>query len=375
MPARLRPLLFLLLAAVASLAVAACGGDEKKTASSDTDVDTLLKNTFSGKKKVDAGKLDLTLRIDAKGAQGVNGPITLKLGGPFQSQGAQKLPKFKIDFAFEGAGQSIKAGLTSTGQKGFVNFQGNDYAVSDQVFTQFRKGYEQAQRKGNKSNQSLSTLGLNPRNWLTGAKNAGEAKVGGDDTIKITGGVDVAKLLDDANTALQRTRELGVQGSKDLPAKLTEAQKQQVADAVRDIKVEIYTGKDDSILRRMVIALGIVAPKETQGGGSAKFNLDLSMTGLNEDQEIVAPSSAKPFEQLLSSLGGLGLGGLGGAGSGSGSGSGSTGGAGSGSTGGSGSSGSTGGSSANLEKYSQCVTEAGNDAAKARKCADLLTNP
>jgi hypothetical protein len=365
MPARLRPLVFLLLAAVASLAVAACGGDEKKTASSDTDVDTLLKNTFSGQKKVDSGKLDLTVRIDAKGVQGVNGPITLKLGGPFQSQGAKKLPKFKIDFAFEGAGQSIKAGLTSTGQKGFVNFQGNDYVVSDQVFTQFRKGYEQAQKKGNKSNQSLSTLGLNPRNWLTGAKNAGEAKVGGDDTVKITGGVDVPKLLDDVNTALQKTRQLGVQGSKDLPAKLTDAQKKQVTDAVRDVKVEIYTGKDDSILRRMVIALGIVAPKGTQGGGSATFNLDLSITGLNEDQEIAAPSNAKPFEQLLSSLGGLGLGGLGGSGSGSGSGS----------AGGSGSSGSGGGSSANLEKYSQCVTEAGTDAAKAQKCAELLTNP
>jgi hypothetical protein len=367
MHARLRSLLLLLLAAAASLALAACGGDAKKTASSDTDVDTLLKNTFSGQKKVDSGKLDLTLRIDAKGAQGVNGPITLKLGGPFQSEGKQKLPRFKIDFAFEGAGQSIKAGVTSTGQKGFVNFQGSDYAVSDQVFAQLRKSYEQAQKQGNKSNQSLSTLGLNPRNWLTGAKNAGEAKVGGDDTIKITGGVDVSKLLDDVNTALQKTRQLGVQGSQDLPTKLTDAQKKQVADAVRDVKVEIYTGKDDSILRRMVIALGIVAPEGTQGGGSAKFNLDLSITGLNEDQEIAAPSNAKPFDQLLSSLGGLGLGGLGGKGSGSGSGSGNS--------GGSGSSGSTGGSNANLEKYTQCVTEAGNDAAKARKCADLLTNP
>jgi hypothetical protein len=354
----LRPLLLSLLAVLA-LAVAACGGGDK--ASSDTDVDKLLADTFKGNKKVESGKLDLSLRVDAKNAEGVNGPITLKVSGPFQTEGKQKLPKFKIDFAFEGAGQSIKAGLTSTGTKGFVNFQGSDYAVSDQVFKQFKAGYEQAQKQGNKQNQSLSSLGLDPRRWLTNPKNEGEAKVGDDDTIKITGGVDVEKLLDDVNQALRKTRELGVQGAQGLPSQLTDAQKKQVADAVKNPRVEIYTGKDDTILRRMVVAMGVVTPKSSSSSsGSADFKLDLAISDLNEDQEISEPANAKPFDELVSQLGGLGLGGLGGA-SGSGSGSGSS---------GSGSS-----NNANLEKYSKCVSEAGNDAAKARKCADLLTSP
>jgi hypothetical protein len=39
-----------------------------------------------------------------------------------------------------------------------------------------------------------------------------------------------------------------------------------------------------------------------------------------------------------------------------------------------GSSSSGGGSNAqDFEKYSKCVTKAGNDTAKAQKCADLLT--
>jgi hypothetical protein len=356
-----------MLAALAIFAVS-CGGDDG--ASSDTDVGTLLKETFSGDKKVDSGKLDLSLRINAKGTQGVSGPITIKLAGPFQSQGDKKLPKFKIDFAFEGAGQSIKAGLTSTGEKGYVNFQGTDYAVSDQIFRQFRAGYEQAQKQGKQQNQSLTSLGLDPRSWLTNAKNAGEADVGGDETIKITGGVDINKLLDDVNQALRKTRELGVQGTQDLPSQLTPQQREQVADAVKDPKVEIYTGKQDKILRRMVIALGIVAPEGTQGGGSTDLNLDLAITGLNEDQEIPEPSDAKPFDQLLSQLGGLGLGDLGGSGS-SGGGSGGSG------SGGGGSKGSGSGSTSddNLEKYSQCITEAGSDVDKARKCADLLTQP
>ena len=194
-----------------------------------------------------------------------------------------------------------------------MNFQGTEYVVSDQVFKQFKAGYEQAQKQGKQQNQSLSSLGLDPRPWLTNPKNEGEAKVGDDDTIKITGGVDVNKLLDDVNQALKKTRELGVQGTEQLPSQLTEAQKKQVADAVKNPRVEIYTGKEDKILRRMVIALG----HRRAGGqlsGSADIKLDLAISDLNEDQEISEPSGAKPFDQLLSQLGGLGLGGLGGGG-------------------------------------------------------------
>ncbi len=192
-----------------------------------------------------------------------------------------------------------------------MNFQGTEYVVSDQVFNQFKAGYEQAQKQGKEQNQSLSSLGLDPRAWLTNPKNEGEAKVGDDDTIKITGGVDVNKLLDDVNKALQKTRELGVQGTEQLPSQLTDAQKKQVADSVKDPKVEIYTGKEDKILRRMVISVSLVDAQNE--AGSADIKLDLSISDLNEDQEISEPSGAKPFDQLLSQLGGLGLGGLGGA--------------------------------------------------------------
>jgi hypothetical protein len=360
MPIRARSFLVLLVALLA-LVVAGCGGNKSSSADESTSVDELLDQTFSGKKKVDSGKLDLTLKVDLQGGSSqVQGPISLRLTGPFETQGDGKLPKFDVDAAFQGAGQSLEAGLTSTGDKAFVNFQGTDYVVSDQVFQQFKAGYEQAQKqsadKGNQ--QSLATLGIDPRRWLTDAKNAGEAKVGDTDTIKITGGVDVDKLLDDVNTALDKARNLGVQGSDTLPEKLTDKQKQEAADAIKDLSVEIYTGKDDTTLRRMVVTMGVDA-KDTAGGGatSGTLSLDFSLLELNEDQSIEEPSGAKPFDQLLGQLGGLGLG-LGGAGA---SGSGSSG------------SGTGGASAEDLKKYSDCVTNAGSDTAKAQKCADLLS--
>jgi uncharacterized membrane protein YgcG len=361
--------LLLLAALLGTLALAACGGDDGKEASSDTDVDTLLKQTFEGGKEINSGKVDFRLRMNITGGANsqVSGPVDISLSGPFQSEGKAKLPQLGLAAKITGGGQNITAGVTVTEDKGYVNFNGQDYVLSDQVFQQFKQGYEQAAAKGSKENndQSLARLGIDPRNWLTNAKNEGEAKVGDTDVIKITGDVDIGKLLDDVNTALAKAGSLGVQGAAQLPTKLTDDQKAQIEKAVKDVSVEIYTGKDDSILRRLALALKVDDPQ-----AQADVKLDFSLLDLNEDQDFSAPSDPKPFDELLGQLGGLvpGLG-AGGAAGGGGSGSGSGGSSGSGS----GSGGSSGTSSAKLQEYTKCLEDAGQDLEKAQKCAELLT--
>jgi len=335
----------------AALVASGCGGDD--SADSGTDVDKLLQDTFSGDKKVESGRLDLGIRIEAEGGGAgtqLQGPVNVRLEGPFQSQGDGRLPQFSFNASFQGAGQNLQAGVTSTGDKGFVNFQNADYAVSNEVFEQFKTGWEQAQKqdRGNDS-PSLASLGIDPRKWLTNARNAGEAKVGDTDTIKITGDVDVPKLLDDVNSALQKARSLGGQAGEGLPEQITEQEKQQAAEAIKSLNVEIYTGKEDSILRRMVVDLDVAADTG-QGNQSGTMRFDLQLLDLNEDQEISEPENPKPFEELVGNLSSL----LGG--------SAAAGGAGSG-----------GANSENLEEYSKCIEDAGSDADKARECADLLT--
>ena len=128
------------------------------------------------------------------------------------------------------------------------------------------------------------------------------------------------KLLEDVDGALERVRRLGVQGSEQLPDRLTDEEKQQTADAVERLDVEIYTGADDRILRRLVVDVGLRAPEgEAQAGAqSVDIRFDLQLLDVNEDQDIEAPSGAKPFKELVAQLEGLGLGnlGLGGGGSG-----------------------------------------------------------
>jgi hypothetical protein len=356
---RLRPALLLSLIAAVALGFAACGGDDDsgggEEASSSTDVNELLTQTFTGKKEVKSGNIDLSLKIEAQGGESqLDGPVSVTLKGPFQTQGGGKLPKFKLDASLEGAGQSLKAGATSTGDKGFIAFQGTNYAVDGQVFQQFKASFEEAQKQGSDQGQSFASLGMDPRKWLTDAKNAGEAKVGDDDTIKITGGVDMAKLLDDVNAALGKASSLGLSGTGQVPEKLTEEQRRQVLDAVKDPRVEIYTGKDDQILRRLVVNLGV---EDAGSDTSGTVAFDISITDLNEDQDIAEPADAKPFSDLVSQLGGLGLGAASG---------------GSSESGGSSSDDTGGSSTEDLEKFSKCIEDAGEDVEKARKCSELI---
>jgi hypothetical protein len=352
---RPRTVVLVLLFAAVGLVAAACGSsDSGEEASSSTDVNELLTQTFSGSKEVKSGNLDASLKLASTGGSSQIGDLSIRLAGPFQSQDGGTLPKFHLDATMDAGGQSIKAGATSTGDKGFLSFQGTDYAVNDRVFQQFEAGFEQAQKQDSKKQQSLATLGMDPRKWLTNPQNAGEAKVGDDDTIKITGGVDVARLLDDVNNALGKASALGLGGSTQLPERLTEAQKREATDAIKDPRVEIYTGKDDKILRRLVVNLGV---DDKSSNATGTVALDISIADLNEDQDIAEPADAKPFSDLVGQLRALGLGAASGGSSSSGASAPSSG----------------SGSSEDLDKFSECLKKAGEDAEKARKCADLLS--
>src|SRR5690349_6436262 len=128
---RLRTAPVLLITLLAMAVVTGCGGGSSDSASSSTDVNQLLKDTFSGQHSVKSGKLNLAIKASSTGgSSSTQGPISVTLSGPFQSQGTGKLPKLALDAKVDGAGQNITAGLVSTGDKGYVKFQAQAYVVS-----------------------------------------------------------------------------------------------------------------------------------------------------------------------------------------------------------------------------------------------------
>jgi hypothetical protein len=360
-PIRSSLLVFALLVA-SILLVAGCGGGGGQ------DPQKVLNETFSGKKKVTSGKVDVSLTVTAEGVSQLKGPITLSLTGPFQSQGSGQLPKFDFDLKLGAQGQNFTAGAISTGDKGYIKLQGNTYEVSSQLFNAFKQGFQksQAQQNGTPQNPSFASLGVNPRDWLKSPENKGEEDVEGTTTIHIASGIDISKFLDGVSQLLSKAGQLGVTQTRRLPTTLTAQQKKAVQDAIQDPTFDVYTGKDDKIVRRLTVKLKFTVPAAQQqranGLKGGQITFDLKVADLNQPQTVNAPANAKPFSELSSALSGLGaLGALGGSSS-------------LGGTGGSSGGSSSTGSSAKVQAYAQCVQQAGSDVAKAQACAKLL-NP
>ncbi len=351
----LRPRLICLLAALIALAgvVTACGSD-------DASVDEVLAETFGEDKQIRSGRLDLTVRADVQGLPTLRGPITVRLSGPFAATGKAELPRFDLNLGLSGNGQSIEAGAVSTGDEGFLRFAGTSYALGAGLMRQVREGYAEQARcsAGREGGVSLASLGVDPRRWLREAQDAGSEEVGGVETTHVRARVDVPRLLEDVNRVLARGSRPAADpcGTGERPgappAPLTATERRELARVVRDARVELWSGDEDRILRRMNVALRLAVPEDRRGaagglqGGTLRF--DLVLGAINEDQDIAAPKDAQPLGALTERFGGGGglpaIPGLGGAGSGGGS---------------------------ERDDYLRCLRDAGNDVERQQRCAAL----
>jgi hypothetical protein len=351
-----------LLLFVVPLLVAGCGGG---SGGGDASTSQLLKDTFSGGKTVKSGKLDVSLGFEAKGLPTLTGPVALKLSGPFQSEGAGKLPKLDFDLALAAGGQTVQAGAVSLGDNGFLKFGGRAYTVDKALFDQFKTGYEksQAQAKGKDAGPSFSALGVDPARWLKDARKVGKADVGGTSTFHITSGVDVPRFLADINKLLSKAKNLGGSMTQSVPQGLSPTVQSIIERSVKSAQVDVYTGESDHTLRRLALNVSLVVPKDAQksAGGlqSGELRFDLQIADLNADQTINAPANPRPLSDLQQALGVL-------------QGGGSTG-AGTSTTPSTTIPQTTTTPSAGAPKaYLDCVQKAGTDIAKVQQCAGLL---
>ena len=133
-------------------------------------VDQLLKQTFSGDKQVKSGVLDLSLASTPRAPRSCSGPLSLRLTGPFESQGKGKLPKFELAAQrLAERARTSRPASRSTVDKGFVYFQGTDYVVSDNVCepVQARATSSRSRRRSAKSGEQV-VLGARHRSRATG---------------------------------------------------------------------------------------------------------------------------------------------------------------------------------------------------------------
>jgi hypothetical protein len=354
----------LTLVALASLVLAACGSSNDSSSGSPS---TLLSQTFTGTHKVTSGVLNLTLTIDASGSSTLNGPITLRFGGPFQTRGAGKLPESNFTVSASALGRNASLGILSTGTSGYVTLQGTSYQMPQATFQKLESSFAQLASSAGTSQGSgtLSKLGIRPLRWLTHPTKVGTEKVGGAQTTHIHAGINVPVLLNDLNTFIEKASAASnVSGAAALQSGLSPATRQKIAAAIRNPSFDVWTGTSDKTIRRLTIALTvpITGSLSTQLGGvkSADIGLTMQYSDLNQPQTISAPKTVRPYSEFQSKVSafvrGLQSAAAGVVGSGS---------------GGTSPNGSTG-SSPNVTKYGQCIQQANGDVAKMQKCAALL---
>jgi hypothetical protein len=351
---RIRALTALALALIGAVVLAACGGG-----GNNEDPQQVLQETFNNPTPIHSGNFDLDFKIETNGGDNP-GSFEAKLGGKFESQGSGAFPKFDIDASIkaESGSQNLSGtgGLISTGDQAFVNFQGTNYAVPQQLYDEFTTTYAQlqGQNSSGKSANLLKTLGISPGDWLTDLMIEGTEDVEGTSTIHISGSANVPKLVADLKTIAEKA------GSA--VGNVNTQQLNQLNDVVQSGDIDVNSGESDKLLRRFQIHVDLKPPAGTPGApDSLSVDLQLNLADVNKPETFNAPANAQPLSSLFQSIGinpkqlGSALrGGLGTSGALPESG------------------GSTAApSTAGVQAYEQCLSQASGSAA-LQKCAALL---
>ena len=323
--------------AVLPAAVAACGGGGGGGGSEDPN--QVLDQTFNNPTKVTSGNLAISLDGTADGTQ--SGSLTATIDGPFQGDASNPttFPQFDLTakVSASGAGQSFSfdGGLIATKDNAYVDYQGQAYEVGSSVFQQFKTAYEKSAKKakseqGSQSSSILEQFGIDPKTWLTNVSNEGDESVDGQDTIHIHGDASfagqgiVAETLNLSSLDGYTTggtlhlisnnqvgfKKLAQRAPGDAAQQLTPSQLDKLKSAIKDASVDVYSGTDDHLLRKLSLSLSI-APPAGSGVSSVEVDFSVTISDLNQPQTITAPSGAKPISGLLSQFGISGLGPLG----------------------------------------------------------------
>ncbi|HEX3042892.1 MAG TPA: hypothetical protein VHP56_12460 [Solirubrobacterales bacterium] len=296
--------LFAVLIAAASV-LAACGSSSD-SANSNEDPQKVVEN--AGLEGVKSGNLDLSLHVVSEGKEGGEGEV--ELSGPFEAGAKGELPQLEMsaeasgtamgeDFDFEG-------GLTVLTDRAFVGYKGSNYEIDPTIFGFIKSAVEQSQQQEGPESGDITACqkaaeGIKFSQFAEELVNEGSVDVDGTSTTKVSGDVDVSGGVD---ALIQLTEDPAcssqLEAAGPLPLGELEDAKGELSKAVKKAHIDLYVG-DDDIVRKVAVELTIQPPKA--GNEKVELEMELSLSEVNEEQSISAPSDAKPLEQLFKDTG------------------------------------------------------------------------
>jgi hypothetical protein len=296
--------LFTVLFAVAAV-FAACGGsDDSGGGSSGEDPQKVLEG--ASLEGVKSGEFDLSLHVTSEGKEG--GDVEVQLGGPFEMGAKGELPQAEVsaEASGEAGGEDLdfEGGLTLLTDRGFIGYEGNSYEIDPTTFGFVKSALEQSQQQEGKDDITAcqkAAEGIKFSQFAEELVNEGSADIDGTSTTKISGDLNPGGAVD---ALIQLTEDPAcssqLEAAGELPIGELEEAKGELSKAIKKAHVDLYVG-DDDIVRKMAAELTIQPPEA--GDEKVELEMELTLSGVNEEQSFSEPSNAKSLEALFKDTG------------------------------------------------------------------------
>lgn len=264
-----------LLVAIA-LVAAACDAD------GGSDANDALVETTENLATIESGDLSLTLLAESEGDAA--GRVGFRLDGSFALADEGELPIADMEYTQIAGDEEGGGRFLSTGERAYVEIDETVYELPEEQQEALRSDGAQTGEAG------LGQLEID--GWVRDAEIAGGGTVDGVETDRITAGLDVVTAVNDLVELAGRL------GTFDI-GRLEGASAQQLERAVEQARIEVVTGKDDRLLRRLRIDVEFGAPEdlppEFQNVLGAGVGLELALADVNEPVRVETPENAQPF--------------------------------------------------------------------------------
>jgi len=262
--------LLIVLAALALL-VPGCGGGS----SSGGNAQQVLSETASNLGKIRSGELALELSFGGMGSDKsgfqLNGPFALKQGA---------LPEAQLDYTQIAGSKSVTSTFISTGDKAYVSTRGVTYVLPPKLADQVRSAVGTGTALGQQFDLS---------SWIEEPELLDGGDVGGASTDKVSARLNVVNAV---NSLLQLASQL-----QSKPALSTPQSQAQVRRAVEKATIDVWTGKDDRLLRKLDISIKFspTASQKVKSLVGASLLFHLAITNPNEQIHVEAPQNTQPY--------------------------------------------------------------------------------
>ena len=268
---------------VVALVVVSCGSKDEKT----------LRETSEKLSEVRSGQLAMRFVVAPLSALR-RSDVGFAIKGRFALAGrAGGLPDADLAYTQIAGPNQGTVRIVSDGQAAWVRVGGQAYTLPAERTRRLRRS---ADGDGGEGAAGLDVLRID--RWIADPKSSDGSKIDGVATTRITGKLRVA-------TALRDLLALGRRAGTDVGAEpIGEETSEKLEDAKEGASITLHTGKNDRILRRLVLRARFPLDRTRDLGGTigrlrgAEVRFSLSLRRVGRAVRVKRPANPQPYSSL-----------------------------------------------------------------------------